>query len=820
MHERVLGIDLGSCALRAVAATPDGGSTVSRALPTVLAADRTGRWVVGHAARTELLADPGRVLHRWKSILAPEGSEDAPRQRLGRLLAALRHEIERATGGLAHAAVLAVPTPWTRDRFADLQHAAQMAGLHPDRILPRADALALRLAPPISARVAVLTLDAEGIEASLFDLDPGTVHPLRRSRAEQYTLDAFDDLLFSMMPARASAAARAAATMSVGAWRTALLRGDAAPWDHDDGEAHPHAASLTAAQRTACLEFFSDAAAAQLQAALRAEGRSLDDLDQVVLGDLFGEAEAFRDRLSSRIACRLVRAQVDDTAAGAARFAQGLHAQGRRWVVRESGSAFAAVQANRATPAPAAIAPTPTATTSSLPLTPRAPTAPPSSPPSAPPLPSEPPPLPSERPPPAAASHPPPSSPSAPPPVRSSWLPVSPSTRPVRAVSQPAASEMPPRPMSSLPPRPTSTLPPARPSEAPIALNLSGSFVGTPTAADLLALPQAQPPRSPDEPWSLPLLLLRLERARMSVAVLTLRSGNRTATLHLEGSRPTVHPSERTHVREILGWASGEFEVVPQGRALDPPVVQWSTFGFIVEAMQSVLRSATLQELEQALSPHLHEAPRVAEQKQRVVYRLGLSDREQRMIINELDGGRSLHDLLNGGTASRASLLQLLCLLGAWNALAWTEPPKNEADDPLHRLKAERAKSEASNYLQVLGVHWSVGPQEIADAWKAHQRRYGPGSAAAALSPADAAALLARGEVAYEALRDDLRRVRYVHQTLPNVAFDLLAPLVQGRAMSLSMQRGAAAEFQDAMRLLRELSPELAAETEKIVNKK
>jgi len=769
MNEHIVGIDLGTSVLRAVVATQDGVPSVARALPAVLATDHQGRWLVGHAAQAELVANPGRVLHRWKVLLAPDGSEDAPRQRLGRLLSALRHEVERATGGLAHAAVLAVPTPWIQSRFGDVLQAAQMAGLHPDRILPRADALALALAPPVAATVAVLTLDAEGVEAALFEVEPGTVQPLQRARSGQYTLDALDDLLFSMMPGGSATTARAAAALSLGAWRTALLRGDTALWDDTDPSLPP--LSLSSGQRTACLEFFSDAAVAQLHAALRSDGRGLADVDQIVLADLYGEAEAFRAAITQRIACRIVRAHPDDAATGAARFARGLHTQGRRWIVRASGTGFAAVaglHSAAATPhPPTAIAPTHTPAPTSAP-----PTAPPTAPPAAP----------------------------STPPARSSWTPVVQAERPMV--------------------RPMSSLPPARPSEAPTALALSGTFVGHPTPQSLLALPLAQPPRTLDEPWPLTLLLLRIERARLPLALLTLQSGRRSATLHIERSRPTVHPSDRTEIREILGWDAGTFSIRTQGETLEPPVVQWSSFGFIVEAMQGVLRAARLPELEEALAAHLYEAPQVAESKQHVVHRLGLSDREQRMIANELDGRRSLHDLLHGGTASRASLLQLLCLLSAWNALAWAPPPVNAADDPLVRLRAARTRAAEANFLDVLGVHWSVGPQEIAAAWKAHQERYGPGSRAARLSPTDAAALYARGEAAYEALRDDLRRVRYVHATLPDVSYDQLAPLVQGRAMSLSMQRTAVAEFQDAMRLLRELSPSLYAETEKIVARK
>lgn len=355
----------------------------------------------------------------------------------------------------------------------------------------------------------------------------------------------------------------------------------------------------------------------------------------------------------------------------------------------------------------------------------------------------------------------------------------------------------------------------------PSNLARSGHFVGLTSAAALATLPRRGQPSHEGEPWVLPNLLLRIERARLArVRVEFQPPRGRALSLHIEHGRPIVLATEKSLVRELFSLSEGQWSLHEPSSALSGPTLTSSMFAFVVEGCQSILRMSTQAELEAIFADQRGLAPTVREARRWVIQKLGLHDRERRMVEHELDGQQSLDTLLGGATASRSSLLHLLGLLAAFDVVSFEPLAAKQGPDALSVLQARRERGLTANHFEVLDTHWSAPPADIEAAWLKVERETGPRSEAMARSPDDATAVYARAREAWDVLRDDMRRIAYTRRVLPTVNFEMLAPLVQGRVVALSMQKGSPRDLDDARRLLRELSPTLAAETDKMILRK
>lgn len=794
--QSVVGIDLGGSVVRAMAqsgaASLAGRGPVRRELPLVLARGAAGHWEVGLAAQAAALMRGEPALSRWAEVLSE--SHDATRG-LGLVMGSLRRSVE--TGGIAldgGRVVVSLPPRWASQHRERLDAAARSAGLVIDTTLGRLDAAAHAMARRTRGTVLGLVLDADGVEAAVFAIACEGVSLVARVHDARFTLDEVDALLLKMAAPNAGPGLRGslALALATGQARRALLAGEPVELVAlDDQVGAVTTLRLRAAQREAALGALTEAVAAVYALALHDAGLDRRAVSAVVALDLLGESEALREALETRLSLAISRADSFAAAEGAARYSAALLAPVERpsrmtprggvgqWVRAPERPA----SEGSASEGPAPLAPPPSEARSAR-----------------------------------ATLLPPPNAEPATASPRTASPEIARATEAGDAPAARAGESQRPRPLS-LPPEESqravrgASLPPTQ-------LGREGLWVGAPTAAAAVSLRDAKGPRDGGV-WPLSWLLLRIERARLPYALLELESAEGRWALAIEHGRPTLGAAERGVLRQIFAQTEGRWRLVEAAGPREGATLQWSMFAFLVEGVQSVLRGATQAELEAAVVPgHEAMAPAVREHRRWMVFKLGLTERERRMVEQALDGQQSLGALLGGAAASRSGLLHLLCLLTSFDALQWVVPPTRDEAPEGPSLEALVARAPTLHHFALYGVHWSAGRDEIDQARRHFVAQWGPGSAASRAHPALTAQLMRQADAAWAVLSHDRSRVAYTRKTFPTVSFEMLATVVQGRVVALSMQEGAEAERDEARRLLRELSPELWHETEELLIKK
>ena len=308
-------------------------------------------------------------------------------------------------------------------------------------------------------------------------------------------------------------------------------------------------------------------------------------------------------------------------------------------------------------------------------------------------------------------------------------------------------------------------------------------------------------------PPALPLVLLSYGGLKELTGVLTFKHGEDTAPVLLYHGTPTMSATERARAHRVFGWRDGHYsfepstEVVPStARKREPMTV------FVVAGLRPMLRSLADADVSLALANQVGQSPVVPPEKQLRVDRLGLTETEQRMVLHQFDGTRSITEMFDGNPLGRQTLARLLLLLDVFGALDWRQPKPPVGEDPRDVLSRRFERMRDQNHFDVLGVHWSVNLGEINAAWVKYKETYGPGSPYAKTAPNECRAILERGTEAYTVLSSDGARLKYRKDTFPEIDSELLAPLLASRANALAM-KGEMVEAKDMQRLLGEVSP-------------
>ncbi len=358
---------------------------------------------------------------------------------------------------------------------------------------------------------------------------------------------------------------------------------------------------------------------------------------------------------------------------------------------------------------------------------------------------------------------------------------------------------------TSLPPRPA---PSRSPSAMTIAVPRTGGFKATLTASDLLAMPLNRAATAADlNPPALPLVLLSYGGLKELTGTLTFKHGEDVAPVLLYHGTPTMGPSERARAHRVFAWRDGDYsfepstDIVPSTARKREPMAT-----FVVAGLRPMLRSLADADVSLALANRVGQSPVVPSEKQPRVDRLGLTETEQRLVLHQFDGTRSLAEMFDGNPLGRQTLARLLLVLEVFGAVEWRQPKPPVGEDPRDVLSRRLERMRDQNHFDVIGVHWSVNPGEINVAWEKYKETYGPGSTYAKTAPNECRAILERGAVAYTVLSSDGARLKYRKDTFPEIDSDLLAPLLASRANALAM-KGEMVEAKDMQRLLGEVSP-------------
>jgi molecular chaperone DnaK len=211
----VIGIDLGTT--NTVVAVVEGGrprvledSRGYRVIPSCVAAKETGRFVVGHAAKSMILTHPDRTVYAVKRLLgrpfdAPETQEAVSRVgyhveptaegwvqlRVGErtmspveviavVLRVARETAEAVLGEPVQEAVVTVPAYFNHRQRSSTLEAARRAGLHCERLLnePTAAALAYGHRREVAKVVLVFDLGGGTFDVSVLHLSRGVYEVL------------------------------------------------------------------------------------------------------------------------------------------------------------------------------------------------------------------------------------------------------------------------------------------------------------------------------------------------------------------------------------------------------------------------------------------------------------------------------------------------------------------------------------------------------------------------------------------------------------------------------------------------------------------
>lgn len=205
----IIGIDLGTSCARA-AYVPERGEAVllrreaQGEIPCVVALSARGHFLVGTAARGQLVTNPRWAVTAFKSLLGQDASSPAVAPVLERLpfevlpspagtcavrladrtysvealcaliLREVRLLAEERLKAPVHRAVVAVPTWYTEAQREAVREAGRLAGLHVERVAVDATAAAQALrAQPQPQRLLVYDLGAATFDVSLLELRAG-----------------------------------------------------------------------------------------------------------------------------------------------------------------------------------------------------------------------------------------------------------------------------------------------------------------------------------------------------------------------------------------------------------------------------------------------------------------------------------------------------------------------------------------------------------------------------------------------------------------------------------------------------------------------
>ena len=312
-------------------------------------------------------------------------------------------------------------------------------------------------------------------------------------------------------------------------------------------------------------------------------------------------------------------------------------------------------------------------------------------------------------------------------------------------------------------------------SAVPLVLSYEGQLENPTTVDELLDLALMRTPKAYElEPPSL-FMLFRWLLTTTSTLEVEIHWEDRTAhTLYiLEGSRFRAPVEARTLSRPFA-FVSGSYRITDVER---PPAMTHNgrTAHLFMHILRSWMLVHPIEDLEEALSSKLTKAPRLTQTGRTLVDRLGLEGANRRIALHKLDGSYPLEEVLQAAAGNRSALETVYMMMIA-DGLEWLdETVEGRAHVGLKKRQAQAALSseeqfwqsiENANYFLVMGLHWSVAPFEIPEAYKRLTADWGPKGRRRETSDLKTADLIwGRICEAHSILNDQARRQAYRKKT-------------------------------------------------------
>ena len=325
----------------------------------------------------------------------------------------------------------------------------------------------------------------------------------------------------------------------------------------------------------------------------------------------------------------------------------------------------------------------------------------------------------------------------------------------------------------------------------------SGDFVGLDTVDSARALDLIHPVSGGGLAHpALITLLNQFTFLRGASGTLTLRSREDVLALPIHRGGVCVSVGERARALRVGEWSAGTFTWHEEHLPSVLTKLRTPMTAFVVGALRGRLRAFGERDFGDAYLSKMALSPSVHPDRFERLERLCIPEAEMRAVEHVVDGSRSLQTMLGEGYIGRMTLLRLVLLLDLYSVLQWAAPT-HAVEDPVAAMARTLTAMERGNHFVALGVHWSAGPEEIHGAWERLHAEYAPDGRWALHDPATAAAIVRRGDAAWQVLRDDGARVQHRRESYEGMDEGLLAPLVEARAKALEMrgERRAAAEM-------------------------
>lgn len=332
----------------------------------------------------------------------------------------------------------------------------------------------------------------------------------------------------------------------------------------------------------------------------------------------------------------------------------------------------------------------------------------------------------------------------------------------------------------------------------------SGSFRNPLDAQGVLALPimgELRPEHL--DPISLSVLLVRRLARRSISGTLTLERKGTVVEMPILGGVAYMRNPEKVAVMRAFGWPEGSYLM-----GVQPPNPEkrsrFSMGRLVMEGLRSVVRGFNVSDMEQALGDKLQMAPKVRTDRAYVL-ELGLTEPEKRLVRLQMDGGRSVDDIVSRSGIGRQTTLQLLFLLVVFDCLEWKQPEITEEKSLAEELEQLAERMEKVNHFEALDVHWSLGSEDIELIYKKLRKKLERGGRWDRTAPEACERMRRRAEEAYEVLSVPVRRADYRKQVYPDIYYEAASQLVDGQIKSYQLRIDKTG-LKDAVRTKQELA--------------
>lgn len=343
------------------------------------------------------------------------------------------------------------------------------------------------------------------------------------------------------------------------------------------------------------------------------------------------------------------------------------------------------------------------------------------------------------------------------------------------------------------------------------SLPRTGTVVNPTSPSGILALPLARPPSEADllQP-SAPLLLrwLRTTRGVLRLNV-TIDGAQAITAVFVDGREVRASASLQT-LGKVLAQPKIGYSITDLGR---PP--QMTTTGRTLQVIGETVRALCTPLSTEALANGFpNKAGRCARAVLDVVASLGLPPQHSRFIANDVDGSQYLEEISRAAVGAR-TVWETMYLLEICDGLSWDMPAPGKAERPKGGVFAGAATApitfdpwapfEGKDHFQVLALHWSSSPLEIAPAYQKLRVEYGPGGNKRPRDGLTADKIMSRLADAYRVLSEATTRRSYRREKYKLVWTHQAQLLVQ--KAKLALYRKDFAEAQDSLLVADDIAP-------------